>query len=278
MSEKLLTLSEMQKKKEREKQLLRTGASVANHIAHGRLDKAFRSAVVSGIKLADDQSFNSDANPLFVTEVLKGLFGVECLGWKPETLMAAIDRRIHGWSDEKIALALEHFHNTGEIKTDVSPLLRQKIYAIRIVATSDTAHSEWHIFEKVGCAFNDRVANFGVVEKLSVSECAKTIALIENIRPDSYTSEIKNYIAACAHEEGFYTLKPSKYLNMAESDLLRLNKESMGVPASVNIILEIQNKYTQMGQDSVKIDPDSLVDIQAMRLFAADAIADEAVR
>lgn len=278
---KVLTPEELRKQKERELRLLRTGASVTNHIAHGRLDKAFRSAVVSGIKLAEEgeHSFTSpNANPLFIVGVLKGLFGAQCLSWKPETLLSAIDKRINGWSEEKAALALEHFHETGEIKSDVPPVLRQKIYAIRILATSDSAHNEWHIFEKIGCAFNDRAVNFGVVEKLSIAECAKTVALIENIRPDEYSDEVKAYIAACAHEEGVYTLGPSKYLKMADSALRRMNYESMGTYPSLSLTLAIQKKYDTLHQESVKIDSDNLIDIQAMKLFAADSVADEAVK
>lgn len=254
--------------------LVRAGHGIASSLGQGNIEHAFAKTIVSGIKLSNANPF-SDPNvePIFLAQALRSL-GIAALGWTPETLFSTIDRMHFGWSEEKASAALEKFHDTGVIQTDVPLLVRQKIYAIRVVATSDTAHNEWHIFEKVGAAFNDRVAQFGVVEKLSPGECARTIAIIENIRPDEYSREIKAYIAASAHEDGILTLAPSKWLGMAKHELLRMNEASMEAPLQAGLHEKISKKLELLKADGGKIETEDIVTIQALKLMVIDHMGD----
>lgn len=258
--------------------LVRAGHGIAGSLAQGNLEQAFAKTIVSGIKLADYNPFADIAvNPLVLAQALKAI-GIGVLGWTPETLFSTIDRMYFGWSEEKAGLALEKFHETGIIQTDVPIIVRQKVYAIRIVATSDTAHNEWHVFEKIGSAFNDRVAKFGVVEKLSPGECARTIAVIESIRPDSYSDEVKAYIAATAHEDGLLELSDSKYLKMANSALSKMNGDSMGVSyLPGDISSKISKKLETLRQSGGKIETEDIVTIQALKLLAIDAMGDQVI-
>jgi hypothetical protein len=257
--------------------LVRAGHSIAGNLAQGDVDKAFSKVIVSGIKLASLNPFaDPNVNPLTLASHLKTL-GIAVLGWAPETLFSTIDRMYFGWTAERAAAALEKFQETGVMQTDVPLMVRQKIYAIRIIATSDTAHNEWHVFEKVGSAFNDRVAKFGIVEKLSPGECARTIAIIEDIRPDDYSDEIKVYIAATSHEDGILTLSPSKYLYMAESRLTQMNHDSMGTLVPQDIRDKIRKKLELLKTNSGKIEPgDDLITIQALKLLAIDQMGEDA--
>jgi hypothetical protein len=268
------------KARQRELKLVRSGTSIADHLAHGRLDKALAAAVSSGIKLAADPRevfHNPHSSPLAVVAALKTL-GIQALGWKPETLMAAIDRRYYDWTDDQVAAALEHFHETGEIKTNVPSLLRQKIYAIRIISTTDIPHNEWSVFEKVGCAFNDRAVHFGLVEHLSAAECARTVALIETLRPDKYSEEVRTYIAACCHEDGLLTVKPSKYLGIANAHLQEFNAQSTGARLSTAFEDKINQKILQLKARAIEAAPlEDTETIQAIKLIAADAAGDEAI-
>lgn len=157
--------------------------------------------------------------------------------------------------------------------------MRQKIYAIRVVATTDIPHNEWHIFEKVGCAFNDRVAQFGVVERLSAGECARTIAVIESIRPDEYSNEVKVYIAASAHIDGILTLRPSKYLKMAEYQLEQVNFQDIGTHLQYKIKDKIAEKveYVKAHLKTMTLVED-IETIQAIRLASIDAMGDEVIQ
>lgn len=268
-------------KEEAEKKLraVRSGASVAKNLLRGNLEKAFARTIVSGIKLAEANPFiNPTVNPLKLAQELR-MIGIGVLGWTPETLFSIIDRMYNGWSEERAAQALEEFHDTGNIVTDVPPLVRQKVYAIRIVATSDTAHNEWHVFEKVGCAFNDRIAQFGVVERLSPGECARTVSVIEHIRPDrdGYSKEVKAYIGATCHEDGILTLSPSKYLYFADEDLKTFNYQADGnriKPEATSIIRKKYETIKQADKSTLTVVED-VSTIQALKLLAIDTMGDE---
>ena len=257
--------------------LVRAGQGIAESLAEGNLEKAFNKAVISGIKLASGENPFSDptVNPLKLVAAIKAL-GIQALAWTPETLFAAIDRRYNGWSDDRVKTAMERFHDTGIVDTAVPSLVRQKIYAIRIVVTSDTAHNQWYIFEKVGSAFNDRVAKFGIIERLSAGECARTLAIIENIRPDEYSKEVQIYIAASAHEDGFLTVGPSKYLKIAEPYLKQMNTSEMGGDYNPGLVSRIAEKMQLLMKESGKILDEDIVTIQALKLLAVDRMGDEA--
>jgi hypothetical protein len=262
----------------RKLKLVRAGHGIASSLGEGNIEKAFAKTIISGIKLSSANVFaDKNASPLELAVALKNL-GIAALGWAPETLFSTIDRMHFGWSEEKATAALNKFHETGVIETDVPSLVRQKIYAIRIVATSDTAHEEWYIFEKVGAVFNDRVAQFGVVEGLSPGECARTVAIIENIRPDEYSREVKAYIAASAHEDGILTLAPSKWIRMANAELSRMNQESMGTGLNIDLEPKITKKLELLRANGGKIENEDIITIQALKLLAIDEMGDEGAK
>jgi hypothetical protein len=267
------------KDKETQKDLRIVKATIgAGHdIFQGHPDKAITRAIVSGIKLADGSPFrNQLANPLTLLAELQKI-GIGAVGWEPETLMSVIDRKYHGWTEERLAAALEKFHTTGLIETDVDPLVRQKLYAIRVVSTSDTAHSEWHVFEKIGAAFNDRMPHFGIMEPLSAAECARTVALIENIRSDSYSNEIKIYIAAACQQDGLLTVEPIKALAQCQAHLDQMNKTELGEAVDEKEKALILAKYAELVQNHRKLTqvPDDMESVQALKLFAIQKMVED---
>ena len=231
--------------------------------------------VLKSIKMAGTDVLDSLVSPLVLVEVLKEA-GVQALAWKPETLCSYLDRKYTGWSDSKIAEALDHFHTTGEIQTSVPALVRHKLYAIRIIMTSDTAHHEWHIFEKVGGAFNDRLADFSTTEPMSPIECACTVALIDKIRPDKFSNEIAAYVAASCHLDGIYTLEPCKWLNFAEGHLRSMNESSAKRAFSDSIAKEIAGKLESV-QKSDYVLKEDFTDIQALKLLALNEAGNSVV-
>lgn len=236
-------------------------------------------AIAVGMKVAEDSVFyNPESSILLLAKALRSL-GADALTKKPETLFALIDQKFKGWSQKKAADAILSFHDKGEILTDVPALTRNKIYGIRLVYTSDSAHTEWSIFEKVGSAFNDRLARFNEVEPLSAGECAKTIALIENLRPDKYTDEIKIYLGACCHRDGLYTVLPVKWLAIAEEQLQRFNFESSGTHFDPELRKSIAKRFEELKKSSsvLRQISDDIVDVQASKLLAIDHMAEDAV-
>lgn len=230
-------------------------------------------AVADGIKMASPDVYNPACSPLRLLEVLKRL-GSQSLTLAPETLMAVLDKEYGGWTSEKVAKALDYFHSTGFLKTDVPDLVRHKLYALRIIMTSDSAHHEWHIFEKIGSAFNDRTAHFGVMEPLTAIECARTVAIMDAVRPDAFTHEVKAYIAAACRTDGLYTVKPSKYLNMSEDLLEKMNREGAGRETDPRIVQAITDRMAELERDPKPAE--DFISIQALRLIAINFAAHEA--
>lgn len=254
---------------------------VVESLRGGNPERMIEQAIISGIKMASDKAvfLDSLANPLKIASELKRL-GIGVLGWLPETLMSTLDQKYSNWTKAQVSEALDYFNKTGTIKTSIPQLVREKIYAIRVVATSDSAQAEWHIFEKVGGAFNDRVAKFGVVEPLTAAECARTIAVIENIRPDRYENEVKIYIAAACHYSGLYTVAPIKWLSFVENYLQQMNYEATSEHQDQSTKNKIQEKFNQMKANKEKLVevPDDLISVQALKLLSIDEYAEEVTR
>lgn len=257
--------------------LLKSTLQAGQSFAHKNPEKAVQQMVMAGLKMASHSVFyNPLASPLKLADALKTL-GIAALSWAPEVLMATIDQKFGGWTQDQAAEAIEHFHLTSTLKTEVPQLVREKIYAIRVIATSNSAQTEWHIFEKVGGAFNDRVAQFGVVESLTASECAKTVAIIEDIRPDTYENEIKAYIGAACHTDGLYTVSPVKWLALAETYLQQMNFEATGDHVDPDMVKTIADTLSHLRATKTQLREleDSLVEVQASKLLAIEEYAAE---
>lgn len=225
--------------------------------------------VLRGIKMASPSLTDPNISIMEALEVLKSL-GVQALAWKPETLFSVLDK------ETDASEALLRFHETGTLHTKIPDINRQKIYALRIIMTSDTAHREWHIFEKVGSVFNGRLAHFGVVEPLDPIECARTVAIINSIRPDMFSEEIISYVAASCHLDGLYTIAPCKWLNFADQKLQELNKEKTGRSLDLNIANKISDRLTVITNGKEQPAED-FCDIQALKLLALNTAGDSVV-
>lgn len=259
-------------------QVVKSTLQVTESIKARNPERTLQQAIAAGLKMASPEIFHNPwVAPLKLTEALRRL-GVSVLGWAPETLMATLDQKFSGWDGQKVQEAIEYFHKTGALKTDIPQLVREKIYAIRVVATSNSAQTEWHVFEKVGGAFNDRIAKFGLVEALTPAEAARTVAIIENIRPDEYSNEIKIYLATCCHEDGLYTVAPVKWLSMAEQYLQQMNSEATQTPIDPALRDKITQRYQELKarKTTLREVADDMVSVQAAKLLAIDEYAEEA--
>lgn len=237
-------------------------------------EKAFEEALLDGLKMASvDQSVFHDrlVNPLLLVRALKAL-GTDLLTWTPETLFSFLDEKYSGWTKDQSVAAMKHFHETGTLKSDIPQLVREKIYAIRVISKTDLAQNDWNVFEKVGGALNDRTAKFGVVEPLSPAECARTIAVIESVRPDQYSDEVKIYIAACCHEAGLLTAKPVKWLAMCEPYLERMNQDRLEEPVGKDLLSKISVKYSELlkqrSSEEIPSEEETVISVQAAKLAA----------
>lgn len=250
---------------------------VGKEIYHGHTDSAVLHAISLSSKLATSLFYKNEAP---VIELFKELtkLGPGVLVKAPESLYAFIDKTYGKYSQSEANDAIEHFHRTGELKTDVPPVVRNKIYAIRTTAISDAPYSEWNIFEKVGGAFNGRVVNFSHVEPLSAGECAATVALMDYIRHDDFTNEIKIYVALCCFESGIYSVKGCHWLSFAQDALQDLVYQNTGEPYSSKLSADIEAEFKKLVDNpKLVVDDSTIAGAQAGKLFAAHRMAEDAL-
>jgi len=270
------TKSEVDRRR-RQLQIAKGVFGLGQGMAHGNAEQTLVRAMSLGTKLASSPFYDNNANIITLLKGLKSM-GVEVLLKTPETLFAYIDKRIGNKTEKEAADAIEHFHETGLLQTDVPLLVRNKIYAIRTASMSDAPYEEWNIFEKVGGAFNGRVANFSHLEPMSSGECAVTVALLDAIRPDRFSNEVKIYIAACCHQDGLLTVNPVDELAIAEKFLQQFNAESAGKETDILQVAEIKTQYEQMKAGRMDALDESVEHIQAGKLLGAHLMAQAALQ
>jgi len=262
----------------RDLSIAKSVSSVAKDVIKGDPSKAFHNAIISGIKLADGGLYyNPNVAVRDLLEKLKSDFGLKFLTLEPETLFGEIDR-LQGWSRERMNVALDHFTDTGEIDSEIPIIVRNKIFALRVVCTSDSAYESWEVFEKVGGAFNDRAAQFDTLEPLSAFECAKTIALLWSISADKFSNEVLGYVAACCYESGLYSTTPSHWLYVCDAQLSAIILSEQGALDS-ELIKNTQIRYNDLkaGASLTEENQHDAAWMQATKLRSIDLTVDEAI-
>lgn len=82
-----------------------------------------------------------------------------------------------------------------------------KLLAAKLVLYDARPFEEWHVFEKVAIAFNDREIQFDLTQDLAVHELAWAVDAMRFIDPQTpFSEEVAAYVAANAREEGFVVL------------------------------------------------------------------------
>jgi hypothetical protein len=248
---------------------------VGQSTLHGNSERTIAKAISLGAKLASSPFYDVKVNVLTLLAELKK-FGEGVLLQSPETLFAMIDKRFGNKTEEEAMKDIEFYHEHEELRTDVPAIVRNKIYAIRTASMSDAPYEEWNIFEKVGGAFNGRVVNFSHLEPMSSGECAATVALLDAIRPDRFSNEVKIYMAACCHQDGLLTVAPVEQLAIAEKYLQQFNEESLGTTDPVQVA-EISTIFSQMKEGQMDPTAEDVTHTQAGKLLGAHLMAEEAL-
>lgn len=109
---------------------------------------------------------------------------------------------------------------------EVTDEVKGAIQALQVLYNTHFAHEHWHVFEKIGHAFNDNTVLFGVLQPLEMDEVAWTIHVINTIRPkEVYDPEILAYVAGCAKQAGMVYLPTDLYPKGSQEVLDELNND-----------------------------------------------------
>ena len=143
-------------------------------------------------------------SPLGLYRAMNTKFGREWMDWEPETL----------W---------QSFSESGVPLSDEN---RNTAMALQVLVNTNAAHEHWHIFEKTGHALNHNPVEFAVVQPLELNEIARTLKIMQLIRPkDAVESDVCGYIAAAARNSGVVFLPPDIFGSGCQSFLDDLNND-----------------------------------------------------
>jgi hypothetical protein len=117
-----------------------------------------------------------------IYEKMCGKYDTDWFDWEPETLQKTLNDHFG------IEMGDEGVNALGALQTALK---------------TNHAFEQWHIFEKVGHAFNANIVDFSSLQPLRPDEVALTCQTLEKVRPQGeYEEEVLAYMAACCLDAG----------------------------------------------------------------------------
>lgn len=145
-------------------------------------------------------------SPIGIYDLLNRQYGSDWQDWEPETIWQTL------YQEQAVT-------PTEEVKN--------LIQAIQLVCKTNFAFEDFHVFEKVGHAFNLNPVMFDTIQPLEPDEIALEMVILKAIRPQvDFEDEINGYIAACAKSAGMvylpesiFGVEPQIFLDQLGNDL-----------------------------------------------------------
>lgn len=157
------------------------------------------SKVITG-KVVSELVKQSHVKLMALYAYLNDHYGRRWWDWEPETIWSMVDGIL-----------------------DLSEENKNQIQALQVVVNTDFAFEEWHVFEKVGHAFNGNHVSFGELQPLEPDDAAWTCKALELIRPKAeYDDEVLAYIAACANNAGIACMPEDLFPKGCQEQLTRI--------------------------------------------------------
>lgn len=189
---------------------------------------------------------NRETHPLILNLLLLKEFGLEYLGWEPETCWVEIER---SWG------------------TTISEINRNKIQAIRTCHVSDSPYEKWEIFEKVAMGFVGLTPKFDLIQKATPHRAALALDVMSQVREKQPVSdEVYKYVAAVMMDSGLtYGPGPMEPSNKYLTKFIDSEKQ-----AEVKNALLVRKKPTFSGNNEN--------DIQLMKAISVKDFLESASR
>jgi len=118
------------------------------------------------------------------------------------------------WEPETIWQTLDHDGIT------VDEDIKDMVLAFQLCVNSMAPFEHWHIFEKVGHAFNNNHVDFTVIQPLEPDEVAMAIKVLRSIQPETeFDQEVLRYMAACCKQAGLVYMPQDMFLKECQEYL-----------------------------------------------------------
>lgn len=188
------------------------------------------------------------SHPLQLLEVLTLRYKTSWVEWESDTLW---------WSLRK------SFGSVGEV-------VRNKIMALRLAATTDMPWLDWDVFEDSGLAWNDIVPTIGSFQPMTPMQVAFSVSILNGIRPgEEFSHEVRAYIAAILDEHG-WVWAPPEYFGDVQEILERSREHLTGLKQDV---ISAWEKVQGVDPQSIDWTEDPL-SIHLLKLFTVKTYLD----
>lgn len=138
-----------------------------------------------------------DTHPIVLNFALIKTFGLDWMGWQPETLWAEIHKNF---------------------KSQISELSRAKVQTLRTIATTEAPWEYWQVFEKVIQGLNNNIPNFEIMQAPTLEQLYAGVDMIEQLRTSDFSDEVRLYMAgAVLHEDVTYVPPPLDFIQVEVS-------------------------------------------------------------
>lgn len=125
----------------------------------------------------------------------------------------------HDWEPETIWTTLAR-----EQGVTLDRELKDMVLALQLTVNSEAPLEHWHIFEKVGHAFNQNIVDFQILQPLELDEAAFTLSVLRTIRKAADPEdEVCGYVAAVARDAGVVYLPESLFPQRCQAALDNMN-------------------------------------------------------
>lgn len=138
-----------------------------------------------------------DAHPVVLDFALLKAFGPQWFGWDTTTLFQEIQR---------------------VFSSQISEHARAKIQAIKTLHLVGSVWSSWQVFEKVCQALNNNIPHWEHMQAPTLEQLYAGIDIINSIRQEEFSDEVKAYMAAAVlNEDVFFVPPPLDFIQVEVS-------------------------------------------------------------
>jgi hypothetical protein len=144
---------------------------------------------------------NTETHPIILDLVLLNKYGVDWLGWEPETLVAKLQEDFHTFT--------------------VADVNIEKMQACKVLHLVDDFWLRWEVFLPCVAAFNGHLADFDNMQVPTVAECMLAVDIANRIRDDvQWSGELKTYLAVVhKHDSELVPQAPLEFVTVDTDDL-----------------------------------------------------------
>lgn len=133
-----------------------------------------------------------DTHPIVIDFALLKAFGLEWMGWEPETI----------WSEVQYVF-----------KSQISEHARAKVHTVRSLHVSNFPWEKWQVFEKIIQGLNNNIPRWAMMQAPSLEQLFAGVDMMETIRVMEFSDEVKLYMAgAVLNEDVLFVPAPLSFI------------------------------------------------------------------